>query len=261
MNAVAGNLTRRVMDGAKVEARRRRSQFREHAFGIVPGSRNPSMHGRIGIEYPPPVTVQRPVALILGQHAEEIGMEFGIEGREPGAEGPFELRAGPEEGGAEDDAEHPSRMAFGIGQGQRRAPGAAGQQSPVDAEGLANSLHVRHEMGHGVGGAAARGGAATGAALVEQHDAEARRIEQGAVRWRMERPSVSPGCSSAKPSRYQGAFPGAANASISRPEGPPPGRRGSKGSSRRTGIRLTRSGFSTLKILFDFKTCSTRSCA
>ena len=72
-------------------------------------------------------------------------------------------------------------MGLRIGQRQRRAPGAADDHPALEAEFLADRLHVRDQMRQRIVFAAALGAAAAGAALVEQHRMEAFGIEQPAM--------------------------------------------------------------------------------
>ena len=66
-------------------------------------------------------------------------------------------------------------MGLRIGQRQRRAPGAADHHPALEAEFVADHLHVRDQMRSGVVLARSLRAAAAAAALVEQHGVEARR--------------------------------------------------------------------------------------
>ena len=85
----------------------------------------------------------------------------------------------------DDDLRHALRMPLGVGQDQRRSPGAAEQEPALDPEVLTESLHVCEQV---LGGVRAHVGvriacvrsAAPGAALVEEHDAIAVLVERPA---------------------------------------------------------------------------------
>ncbi|MNN12720.1 hypothetical protein D3C81_1257220 [compost metagenome] len=75
----------------------------------------------------------------------------------------------------------PLGMGLRVGQRQGRAPGAAEQHPLVDAQVLADALHVRHQIPGGVAVQAGMRGRAAAAALVEGDDAVDGRIEPAAA--------------------------------------------------------------------------------
>ncbi|MOA01380.1 hypothetical protein D3C78_1207880 [compost metagenome] len=72
-------------------------------------------------------------------------------------------------------------MGLCVGQRQGRAPGAAEQHPLVDAQVLADALHVRHQIPGGVAVETGVRGRAAAAALVEGDDAIDGRIEPAAA--------------------------------------------------------------------------------
>ena len=89
---------------------------------------------------------------------------------------PGELLAPQQEDAAQDQLAHAVGMALRVGQRQGRAPRAAEQLPALDAEMRAQPLHVGDQMPGGVGLQARVRQRAAAAALVEQHDAVARRV-------------------------------------------------------------------------------------
>ena len=83
----------------------------------------------------------------------------------------------------EDHRADPLGVGHRIREAEGRPPGAAEEEPPVDPEVVPQPLQVRHEMGRRVdrqvgGGVLRRRGAPAGAALVEQDDAVALRVEE-----------------------------------------------------------------------------------
>ena len=152
--------------------------FGQDALGVAPGARGRAVDGRIGIEDAAPIGVERLRAFVRRQDAEEIFAEAGIEARQRFEKRAFKFGAGAEKRRAQHDAADALGMRLRIGQRQRRAPGAADHHPALEAEFLADHLHVRDQMRQRVVLAAALGAAAAGAALVEQHGVEALGIEQ-----------------------------------------------------------------------------------
>ncbi len=74
-----------------------------------------------------------------------------------------------------------SGMGFAVGERERAAPRAAEHQPAFDAEMRAQRLDVGDEMRRGVVAQFAQGRGAPGAALVENHDAVMRGIEEAPV--------------------------------------------------------------------------------
>ncbi|KAG0919265.1 hypothetical protein G6F32_016251 [Rhizopus arrhizus] len=72
-------------------------------------------------------------------------------------------------------------MGLRIGQRQRRAPRAAVDQPAFDAQMLTHLLDVGHQRLRGVVAQLAERRGAPAAALVDQHDAVARRVEEAAM--------------------------------------------------------------------------------
>src|SRR5262249_54099354 len=87
---------------------------------------------------------------------------------------------------AEEDAAQHQRLAalgmlFGVGDGERRAPGAAEHDPAVDAEMAAQPLEVGDQVRRGVVGDLAEWLGAAGAALVEDDDVIVGGIEEAAM--------------------------------------------------------------------------------
>jgi hypothetical protein len=74
-------------------------------------------------------------------------------------------------------------MIGGIIDGQARAPGPAEDQPARDAQVSAQLLDVAYQRRGVVAGQAAAWRAAAAAALVEQNDAENRRVEEAPLQW------------------------------------------------------------------------------
>jgi hypothetical protein len=102
---------------------------------------------------------------------------------------PVDVLIAAQKDAAQDQAQYPFGMRFGVSQRQGRAPGAAEDHPAVDAEPFAQFLDIGHQMpGRVVAQFRVRGGLAA-AALVEQHDAIAFRVEEPPVhRLRNRRP-------------------------------------------------------------------------
>ena len=180
MNGVAGRARVEFSD-AEIEPDAVRRMFGKNALGLAPGPRRRAVHGGIGIENPAEVGIHRVSAFLRGQHAEEILGEAGMESRQHAEEPTFDFLAGAEESRAQHDAGDAAGMCLRIGQRQRRAPGAADDHPALNAEFLADHLHVRDQMRQRVVFASPLGPAAAGAALVEQHRVKALGIEQPAM--------------------------------------------------------------------------------
>src|ERR1700751_1528685 len=65
-----------------IEPRARRGVLRESALGVMPGSRDRSMHSCIRVENAAPVGLHRLRTFLLGQQAEKILAQAGIETRQ-----------------------------------------------------------------------------------------------------------------------------------------------------------------------------------
>ena len=89
---------------------------------------------------------------------------------------PGELLAPQQEDAAQDQLAHALGVRLRVGQRQGRAPRAAEQLPALDAEVRAQPLHVGDQVPGGVGLQAGVRQRAAAAALVEQHDAVARRV-------------------------------------------------------------------------------------
>ena len=120
------------------------------------------------------------------QHSPQPRPLLGKEHRDAAAEQPVEFGVAAGRHPEQDQLGDAVRMAFGVGQGQRAAPRSAKHQPAVDLQVPAQRLHVIDELPGGV--ALQVGRRATGvrrasstAALIEQHDAIRRRIEQSAM--------------------------------------------------------------------------------
>ena len=97
---------------------------------------------------------------------------------------PFEFGAGQRVDAAHDQFADAIGMRLGIGERQRRAPGAAEHQPFVEAAHLAQPLDVGDQMPGGVGVERGVGRRLSAAALVEQDDVVELRVEQPPVLWR-----------------------------------------------------------------------------
>ncbi|KAG1255466.1 hypothetical protein G6F68_010356 [Rhizopus microsporus] len=94
---------------------------------------------------------------------------------------PAVLDLAAEEHAAHDQAGRTRGMGLRIGQRQRRAPRAAVDQPAFDAQMLTHLLDVGHQRLRGVVAQLAERRGAPAAALVDQHDAVARRVEEAAM--------------------------------------------------------------------------------
>ena len=81
-------------------------------------------------------------AFFLGQYADKVLAETGIEQGECLKECAVELSAGPQKRRAQHDAADALRMGLGIRQRQRCAPGAADHHPALKTEFFADHLHV-----------------------------------------------------------------------------------------------------------------------
>ena len=171
---------RRVQRG-EIEPHPSRRVLGQNPFGVVPGARRRSMHLGIGIENTAVIGIERPRPLVRRQQLEEILAQIGIEARQRVEEGALEFGPGAEKGRAQHDAADPLGMRLCVGQRQRRAPGASDDHPALEAELLADRLHVRDQMRQRVVLEAALGTAAAGPALVEQDGVETFGIEQPPV--------------------------------------------------------------------------------
>ena len=126
------------------------------------------------------VAAQQVAALGLRQEAGELRMRVGEHRAQP-VEEPVDLAGPAEEHAAQHAAGHPVRIGLGVGQRQRRAPGAAEQQPAVDAEMPAQPLDVLDQVVGGVVGQAAERARPPGAALVEDHHAPEVGVEEAPV--------------------------------------------------------------------------------
>ena len=89
---------------------------------------------------------------------------------------PADLAPSQREDAADDEFRHPLRMGFGIGQRQRRSPGATHHLPALDFQVLAEHLHVGDQVPCGVLCQLRMRRRLAAAALVEQDDAIGRRI-------------------------------------------------------------------------------------
>ena len=94
---------------------------------------------------------------------------------------PVELGLGQRVDAAHDEFAHPLRMRLGIGERQRRAPGAAEHQPLLEAAHLSQPLDVGDQMPGRVGLQAGVGRRLAAAALVEQDHVVEIRVEQPAL--------------------------------------------------------------------------------
>ena len=129
----------------------------------------------------PVVGAQQVAALGLGDRREVVLPR--VRGRCAGAAvlvEPVELPAAQQEDAAQHELGHALRVRLGVGERERRAPRAAEHLPALDAEVLAQRLDVGDEVPGRVVVEARVRRALAAAALVEQHDAVARRIEEAA---------------------------------------------------------------------------------
>ena len=164
-----------------IEPRAPGGMFGKYPFGVMPGARGGALHRGIGIENAAPIGFERLFALLRRQNFKEIVAEIGIEARQRVEKCAFQFLARAEESRAQHDAADAGRVRLRIGQRQRRAPRAADDHPALDAELLADRLHIRDQMRQRIVLAASLGAASPGAALIEQHRMEALGIEQPAV--------------------------------------------------------------------------------
>jgi hypothetical protein len=143
---------------------------------------------RVGVVHAPRVGgehVRRAVAFGLGHGGAEALPFLGEEPADAAVE-PVDLGAPRHRHGDEHDLRHALRMALGVRERERRAPRAAVEQPPLDAEVLAQALHVGDEVvgrvDRHVGRRVARvRRAATAAALVEEDRPVAGGVERATL--------------------------------------------------------------------------------
>ena len=119
-------------------------------------------------------------ALGLREQPDELGIELRVQraGTVRCAVEPIELPRAHQEDAAQHELGDPRRMGLRVGERQRRTPRTAEQLPALDAEVEAQCLHVLDEVPGGVVDQACMGAALAAAALVEQHDAVACRVEE-----------------------------------------------------------------------------------
>ena len=132
------------------------------------------------IDEAPMVGRQQVAAFGLGDEAGEVAPGLGKDVADAVQE-PVDLGRAAEEDAAQHEGEAALRMVLGVGERERRSPRAAEDDPALDAQVLAQALDVGHEVGRGVGLEAAQRRRAAGAALVVDHDAVVRRVEELAV--------------------------------------------------------------------------------
>ena len=120
------------------------------------------------------------VAFRLGERLDEIAPGFGKDVADA-VQKPVHFAGPAEEYSTQHQPEAPLGMRLGIGQCQRAAPRPAEQEEPVDFQMFAQGLYIVDQMRGGVVGEfAARRGPAC-AALIENDDPVAARIEEPAM--------------------------------------------------------------------------------
>jgi monoamine oxidase len=159
-----------------------RLQGEDGVFPPAPGQRRLGPDGGIGVSHQPGISgVQIGGAGGTGHDRAET---LAILREKPASAlvKPVGLAAPARGNGRQHDLRHPFRKAFCVGKCEGRPPGPAGDQPPVDAQMLPQGLDIRDEM---IGRVDRHVGrwitcmrrAAAAAALIEQHDLVARRVE------------------------------------------------------------------------------------
>ena len=120
------------------------------------------------------------------RHAAPEAVPVGREEAAHPAVEPVDVRAPGHRDAEEDDLRHALGVPLGVGEDQRRPPRAAVEEPPLDAEVLAQPLHVGDEVvgrvrRHVDRGVARVREAAAAATLVEQDDAVSLRVEVAAA--------------------------------------------------------------------------------
>ena len=145
-----------------------------------PRTRGGAAHGGVFARQPAVVGAHHIAAFGGRDRRDEAFVEVGVE--RAGAVGravePGELPGAHQKYPAQHELGDARRMRLRIGERERRAPGAAEQLPALDAEVLAQPLHVLDQMPGGVVDQAGVRTALAAAALVEEHDAVARRVEE-----------------------------------------------------------------------------------
>ena len=146
-----------------------------------PGARRPGANGPVGIGQPRPKGGDEIAALGLGDRAEEILPAIGKQQARTALVEPVDLPLPAGEDAAQDHRRDTFGMRLGVGERQRRTPGAAEQQPGFRADHLAQLFEIGNEVPRGVRLQAAMRRRPAGAALVEEEDLVARGIEQPPV--------------------------------------------------------------------------------
>ena len=136
------------------------------------------LHGRIGRGQTSMVGTHQIAAFDLGNGCEIVIPRVGEQGVGALLVKPLQLPAAQHEDATQYQFGHAIRMALGIGQGQRGAPGAPEDLPALDAQMFAQALDIGDQMPGGVGDQAGVRRGTTTTALVEEHDAVLGRVEE-----------------------------------------------------------------------------------
>jgi len=135
------------------------------------------VHGRVGIDEAAIVGRQQIVAFVLRDEVVELALRLGKQDANT-VEKPVDLTFAAEKNTPQHQPTAVHGMRLGVGERQGRAPRTAEDQPGVDAEFASQRFHVGDQMRRGVVGQLAMRRGAAAAALVEQNDAVACRIEE-----------------------------------------------------------------------------------